>query len=154
MENLAGIGMKKLSEICRFYCFVFPDEGRTIADLLTKIVSCCKGGGFLEGLAGGDLKLPFHLQHAVRSDCFCATIQTGLTKSSRVRWANQAHLIPLTEPYVRASYTAPAHSILICLRRLPPFVLCLNRRGQALGGTRWRELYWPGGLRNYAKSSS
>ncbi|RQW84879.1 MAG: hypothetical protein EHM79_13010, partial [Geobacter sp.] len=34
-------------------------------------------------------------------------------KSSRVRRADHARLIPLTEPYVRASYTAHAHSILI-----------------------------------------
>ncbi|RQW84016.1 MAG: hypothetical protein EHM79_14655, partial [Geobacter sp.] len=33
--------------------------------------------------------------------------------SSRVRRADHARLIPLTEPYVRASYTAHAHSILI-----------------------------------------
>jgi len=31
-------------------------------------------------------------------------------KSSRVRRGNQTRLIPLTEPYVRASYTAPVYS--------------------------------------------
>ena len=69
--------------------------------------------------------LRFGLISLGRGDA-CFFQQAGFSRyagqSSRVRRTDPVHLIPLTEPYVRASYTAPVYSSLKISEQVCPQV--------------------------------